>query len=173
MDALDEFYERHPELKGYRDTELRENTELLRRLLDKQNQLIRIMNHVASKYTKWSLAKDRFISEVIKYSSAIDTAIFSSSLSLQEAIDSVEREIASLKRQDEMMMRKQVRQVVVVKPVEKAATQKKSSHEVNHKELVIAGIGFVGGAASDFRDWHDAQRRGYDTWRVNDGARYK
>lgn len=31
----------------------------------KQNELMQVMNSVASKYMKWSLAKDKFISEVV------------------------------------------------------------------------------------------------------------
>lgn len=145
MDPLDAFYQRRPELKGYRDTELRENRELTRKLIDRQNTLIQLMNRVAGQYIKWSLAKDRFISEIINYSSAIDSRIFTSQLSLQDAIYSLEREIEALKRQQAAMMAKQVRQVVAVKPVVKETASRTGEPGIIHVGLTIAGIGFIGG----------------------------
>ncbi|MDI3361874.1 hypothetical protein QQF21_03095 [Lelliottia sp. V89_10] len=62
----------------------------------KQNELIQTMNCVASKYMEWSLAKDRFISEVINYSSQINTNVISENLTEREAIEALDPEMTSL-----------------------------------------------------------------------------
>lgn len=64
----------------------------------KQNELIQIMNCVASKYIEWNLAKDRFISEVINYSSQINTNVISENLTEREAeaIEALDPEMTSL-----------------------------------------------------------------------------
>lgn len=62
----------------------------------KQNELIQIMNCVASKYMEWSFAKDRFISHVINYSSQINTNVISENLTEREAIEAMDPEMTSL-----------------------------------------------------------------------------
>ncbi|MDK9604204.1 hypothetical protein [Lelliottia wanjuensis] len=62
----------------------------------KQNELIQIMNCVASKYIEWSFAKDRFISHVINYSSQINTNVISENLTEREAIEALDPEMTSL-----------------------------------------------------------------------------
>jgi len=62
----------------------------------KQNEIIQIMNCVASKYMEWSFAKDRFISHVINYSSQINTNVISENLTEREAIEALDPEMTSL-----------------------------------------------------------------------------
>lgn len=130
---------------NYEDPELTRKRILNEKLMDKQNELLQVMNSVANKYVKWSLAKDHFISEVIGYSSQINESVFSGSLSLQEAIDSIEHEITSLRKQDEELSKNQIQQVVVVHPVIKEHSRGDNGKDVINVDLTIAGIGFVSG----------------------------
>lgn len=75
------------------------------------------MNSVASKYMKWSLAKDKFISEVVSYSNDITSKVNTGEITQDQAMRSLDQEIANLRKQDETLTRKQYRQAVVVKPV--------------------------------------------------------
>ncbi|WP_114194785.1 DUF4225 domain-containing protein [Edaphovirga cremea] len=145
MDVMEEFYERHPELRGWIDETLGEERESVKILLDKQNELMRVMNSVADKYVKWSLAKDHFISEVISYSSDIVAKINTSELSVADAINSLDEEISALRHQDEMMSRNQLKQVVIVKPILDPLRRKRSAKTEEAISLIIAGIGFVSG----------------------------
>lgn len=124
---------------------INKNRELRVTLFDKQNELMQVMNSVASKYIKWSLAKDHFIQEIIRYSSQISRSAFAGASTLQEAIDSLDREIASLKKQDEELTKNQMRQFVVVRPVNVEHSRGSSSTDVVNVDLFIAGVGFISG----------------------------
>ncbi|AHG20056.2 hypothetical protein Z042_10740 [Chania multitudinisentens RB-25] len=143
---MDEFFERHPELRGWFDEKLQEERENIRVLLDRQNELAQVMNSVANKYVKWSLAKDHFISEVVSYSSDITSKINTNELSIVDAIHSLDEEIASLRCQDEMIARKQLKQVVIVKPVLDPVIKNRTTKRQENISLIIAGVGFVSGA---------------------------
>ncbi|WP_171996453.1 DUF4225 domain-containing protein [Salmonella enterica] len=113
--------------------------------MDKQNEFIKIMNETSKKYIKWSLAKDNFISEVVRFSGQINTDIYTGNLSLQEAIDKVDQGISILRKQDNELTSNQVKQVVVVRPVINGHSQGKDGKDAINIDLCIAGIGFVAG----------------------------
>lgn len=127
------------------DSEAEQNRALIKELIDKQNELIQVMNDVASKYMKWSLAKDHFIQEVIAYSSQINSNTFNGTLSLQEAVHALDREILSLKKQDEELTKNLASQVVFVRPTVKEHTRSTSGRDVINVDIFIAGVGFVSG----------------------------
>ncbi|MDU2938300.1 MAG: DUF4225 domain-containing protein [Enterobacteriaceae bacterium] len=66
-------------------------------------------------------------------------------LSLQEAIDKVEQGISILKKQDDELTSKQVRQVVAVRPVVNENSQGQNGRDSVNVDLFIAGVGFVSG----------------------------
>lgn len=111
----------------------------------KQNELIQIMNCVASKYMEWSLAKDQFISEVINYSSQINSNVFSGNLTEREAIEAIDLEITSLRRQDDELSKSQVKQVILLHPTYHERTRGSGGRETINVDLFIAGAGFIAG----------------------------
>ncbi|WP_447883401.1 DUF4225 domain-containing protein [Serratia fonticola] len=112
----------------------------------KQNELMQVMNSVASKYMKWSLAKDKFISEVVSYSNDITSKVNTGEITQDQAMRSLDQEIANLRKQDEALIRKQYRQAVVVKPIVKKVSKGKNGKDVVDVDLIIAGVGFVSGS---------------------------
>ncbi|AKH64567.1 MULTISPECIES: DUF4225 domain-containing protein [Photorhabdus] len=144
MDTLDEFYERNPWARGYFDNSTNEERKLLKIQMDKQNELMVLMDRVANKYMKWSLAKDHFIHEVIAYSEDITAKINTGELSISEAIASLDEEMRSLEKQDAMLSQKRVRQAIVVK--KKAPDENTKSRRDEVVNLIIAWIGFVSGS---------------------------
>ncbi|WP_312069302.1 hypothetical protein [Lelliottia nimipressuralis] len=86
-------------------------------IVEKQNELIQVMNNVANKYMKWSLAKDHFISDTINFSSQIDSDLFSGKLSQSEAREALENEITSLRKQNDELEKNQVRQAIILRPI--------------------------------------------------------
>lgn len=111
----------------------------------KQNELMQVMNSVASKYMKWSLAKDKFISEVVSYSNDITSKVNTGEITQDQAMRSLDQEIANLRKQDEALTRKQYRQAVAVKPIVKKVSKGKNGKEVIDVDLIVAGVGFVSG----------------------------
>lgn len=111
----------------------------------KQNELMQVMNSVASKYMKWSLAKDKFISEVVTYSNDITSKVNTGEITQDQAMRSLDQEIANLRKQDETLTRKQYRQAIVVKPVVNKVSKGKNGKDVVDVDLIIAGVGFVSG----------------------------
>ncbi|ERT12909.1 DUF4225 domain-containing protein [Photorhabdus temperata subsp. temperata] len=144
MDTLDEFYERNPWARGYFDNSTNKERKLLKIQMDKQNELMVLMDRVANKYMKWSLAKDHFIHEVIAYSEDITAKINTGELSISEAITSLDEEMRSLEKQDAMLSQKRVRQAIVVK--KKAPDENTKSRRDEVVNLIIAWIGFVSGS---------------------------
>jgi hypothetical protein len=112
----------------------------------KQNELMQVMNSVAGKYMKWSLAKDKFISEVVSYSNDITSKVNTGEITQDQAMRSLDQEIANLRKQDEALTRKQYRQAVVVKPIVKKVSKGKNGKDVVDVDLIIAGVGFVSGS---------------------------
>lgn len=111
----------------------------------KQNELMQVMNSVAGKYMKWSLAKDKFISEVVSYSNDITSKVNTGEITQDQAMSSLDQEIANLRKQDEALTRKQYRQAVIVKPVVQKVSKGKSGRDIIDVNLIIAGVGFVSG----------------------------
>ncbi|PWD66569.1 DUF4225 domain-containing protein [Pectobacterium parmentieri] len=111
-----------------------------------RNELDQVKNSVANKYIKWSLAKDRFISEVTAYSLDITSKMNTGELTPHEAIYSLKQEIATLKRQDQMLAMKQMKQVIIAKPAVTEENRNSGTNDTTqHINLVIAGLGFVSG----------------------------
>ncbi|TNH41764.1 DUF4225 domain-containing protein [Photorhabdus luminescens] len=144
MDALDEFYERNPSARGYLDSSTDEERKLLKIQMDKQNELMVLMNRVADKYVKWSLAKDHFISEVIAYCQENTSKINTGEISISEAIALLDEEIQSLEEQDAMLSQKRVRQAIVVK--KKVNNENARGRNDETANLIISWIGFVSGS---------------------------
>lgn len=144
---MSEYYGRNfSSLEAEIDRKTAETRSLDRDVFLLQNELDRVKNSVASKYIKWSLAKDRFISEVTAYSLDIIGKMNSGELTAHEAIHSLEQEIAALKRQDQMLAMEQMKQVIIAKPV---ATEEdrntRASEKTQRINLAIASLGFVSG----------------------------
>lgn len=127
------------------DQELAQKRALNTELMDRQDELIVLMNSVSQKYIKWSLAKDNFISEVIRFLEQTTTDVNIGNLSLQEAIDKVEQGISILKKQDDELTKKHLIQVVAVRPVVNANSQDQNGKDSVNVDLFIAGVGFVSG----------------------------
>ncbi|TDB54151.1 DUF4225 domain-containing protein [Photorhabdus luminescens] len=144
MDALDEFYERNPSARGYLDSSTDEERKLLKIQMDKQNELMVLMNSVANKYVKWSLAKDHFISEVMAYCQENTSKINTGEISISEAIALLDEEIQSLEEQDAMLSQKRVRQAIVVK--KKVNNENARGRNDETANLIISWIGFVSGS---------------------------
>ncbi|KMW71312.1 hypothetical protein TI10_20760 [Photorhabdus luminescens subsp. luminescens] len=144
MDALDEFYERNPSARGYLDSSTDEERKLLKIQMDKQNELMVLMNSVADKYVKWSLAKDHFISEVMAYCQENTSKINTGEISISEAIALLDEEIQSLEEQDAMLSQKRVRQAIVVK--KKVNNENARGRNDETANLIISWIGFVSGS---------------------------
>ncbi|KNC89189.1 hypothetical protein GM30_09340 [Trabulsiella odontotermitis] len=122
------------------------NTSALRAtLMNKQNELIQVMNSVANKYTQWSLIKDQFISEIIGLSSKIDSDIFSRKISTREGIHLIEIEVDALKKQDEALSRKELQQVAIVEKVTTNRQPRRRGKDVVSVDLYIAAVGFISG----------------------------
>ncbi|KER01143.1 Protein of unknown function (DUF4225) [Photorhabdus temperata subsp. temperata Meg1] len=143
MDVLDEFYGRNPWARGYFDDATQKERQLMKIQMDKQNELIIVMNGVANKFIKWSLAKDHFINEVIAYSQDITAKINTGELSILEAIGLLEEEIKSLKEQDRMISQKNVKQAIVVQ--KEIIDSPRNSKRREFDKLIIAGVGFISG----------------------------
>ncbi|MEK9495056.1 DUF4225 domain-containing protein [Photorhabdus sp. P32] len=144
MDALDEFYERNPSSRGYLDSSTDEERKLLKIQMGKQNELMVLMNSVANKYVKWSLAKDHFISEVMAYCQENTSKINTGEISISEAIALLDEEIQSLEEQDAMLSQKRVRQAIVVK--KKVNNENARGRNDETANLIISWIGFVSGS---------------------------
>ncbi|WP_318365842.1 DUF4225 domain-containing protein [Enterobacter sp.] len=110
-------------------------------LFEKNSELIKRMNLVANKFLKWSLAKDRFISETIKFQSELTSQLNMKLISVDEAIIALQKEITALEQQDELISKKNVKQAIIVKP-EMTDIGLEQQYRNN---LIIAGIGFIAG----------------------------
>ncbi|WP_323639066.1 DUF4225 domain-containing protein [Pectobacterium polonicum] len=144
---MNEYYSRNfSRLEAETDREIAETRSLDRDVFLLQNELDRVKNSVANKYIKWSLAKDRFISEVTAYSLDIISKMNTGELSPHEAIHSLEQEIAALKRQDQMLAMEQMKHVIIAKPVVTEEDRNTRAREKTQRiNLAIASLGFVGG----------------------------
>ncbi|MFJ5507505.1 DUF4225 domain-containing protein [Pectobacterium jejuense] len=144
---MSEYYSRNvSRFEAETDREIAETRSLDRDVFLLQNELDRIKNSVANKYIKGSPAKSRFISEVTAYSLDIISKMNTGELSPHEAIHSLEQEIAALKRQDEILAMGQMKQVIIAKPVVTEEDRNTRAREKTQRiNLVIAGLGFVGG----------------------------
>lgn len=142
MDAWKEYLERNPDIKNHVDMGSDEERRNIETFLNKQNELIQVMNEVARKFIQWSMAKDHFISEVIAYSSDINSKINNGIISVNEAIDAINNEIISLKKQSEELSRNDRRQVIIVKSI---LEDTKNSRQKENIDLVVAGVSFVAG----------------------------
>lgn len=143
MDVLDEYFERHPESREWVDEKLSGEREGIKVLMRKQDELVRVMNDVANKYVKWSLAKDHFISEVIGYSSDINAKINTGEISISNAISEINNEISSLRKQDDYLSSKKKQQTIVLVRNNHAEALKNKRKDTD--KLVVAGIGFISG----------------------------
>ena len=114
-------------------------------IVEKQNELIQVMNNVANKYMKWSLAKDHFISDTINFSSQIDSDLFSGKLSQSEAREALENEITSLRKQNDELEKNQVRQAIILRPISQEKVRGSGGRETINVDLFIAGAGFIAG----------------------------
>jgi hypothetical protein len=137
MDVLDEFFARHPEKIGW----VSDKQAITMLLMDKELEINALIIRVSNKFMKWSMAKDHFISEETRYLLDLHHKKLAGEMSETEIIHAMDNEMASLRTQDEAMSAKDVRQVIMVKPV--AVT------DVGEKEknidLFIAGVGFISG----------------------------
>ena len=114
-------------------------------IMEKQTELIQVMNNVANKYMKWSLAKDHFISDTINFSSQIDSDLFSGKLSQSEAREALENEITSLRKQNDELEKNQVRQAIILRPISQEKVRGSGGRETINDDLFIAGAGFIAG----------------------------
>jgi len=142
MDAWKEYLESNPDIKNHLDMDSDAERVNIETFLNKQNELIQVMNEVARKFIQWSMAKDHFISEIIAYSSDINSKINNGEMTVAEAIIAINNEILSLKKQGDELSRNDRRQVIIVKPILDDSKQRRKQENI---DLVVAGIGFVAG----------------------------
>jgi hypothetical protein len=137
MDVLEEFFARYPEKIGW----VSDKQAITLLLMDKQLEINSLITRVSNKFMKWSMAKDHFISEETRFLLDLHEKRITREMSETEIIHAMDNEMAYLRIQDEAMSAKDVRQVIMVKPV--AVT------DVGEKEknidLFIAGVGFISG----------------------------
>ncbi|AIN14692.1 putative inner membrane protein [Yersinia pseudotuberculosis] len=131
--------ERNPYINSEDKTRQRNN--VMRSIMyNKQNELDQVKNSIASKFIKWSLIKDQFISEVTRYSSDITAKVNTGEITTETAIKLLDKELSDLRNQDEEMTRERVKQAVIIK----ASVKKNNNVERNEViNLVFAGVGFV------------------------------
>lgn len=134
MDVLEEFFARHPEKIGW----VSDKQAITMLLMDKEIEINALITRVSNKFMKWSMAKDHFISEETRYLLDLHHKKLAGEMSETEIIHAMDNEMASLRTQDEAMSAKDVRQVIMVKPV----SIKKAGKNV---DLFIAGLGFISG----------------------------
>ncbi|ABS48882.1 MULTISPECIES: DUF4225 domain-containing protein [Yersinia pseudotuberculosis complex] len=131
--------ERNPYINSEDKTRQRNN--VMRSIMyNKQNELDQVKNSIASKFIKWSLIKDQFISEVTRYSSDITAKVNTGEITTETAIKLLDKELSDLRNQDEEMTRERVKQAVIIK------ASVKKNNDVKRREIVsltIAGVGFV------------------------------
>lgn len=142
MDAWKEYLESNPDIKNHLDMDSDAERVNIETFLNKQNELIQVMNEVARKFIQWSMAKDHFISEIIAYSSEINSKINNGEMTVTEAINAINNEILSLKKQSEELSRNNRRQVIIVKLGLDDAKQRRQQENI---DLVVVGVGFVAG----------------------------
>lgn len=141
MDAWKEYLERNPDIQNHLDMDSEAARGDIELFVNKQNELIQVMNDVAHEFIQWSLAKDHFISEVIAYSSNINSKINNGMISVTQAINAINNEILALKKQGEELNKNNSRQVMIVKPIFNDEIQRRQQNI----DLVVAGVGFVAG----------------------------
>jgi len=142
MEAWKEYLERNPDIKYHLDIDSEVERTNIETFLNKQNELIQVMNEVARKFIQWSMAKDHFVSEIIAYSSEINAKINNGEMAVTEAIVVINTEISSLKKQGDELSRNDRKQVIIVKPILDDSKQRRKQENI---DLVVAGIGFVAG----------------------------
>lgn len=141
IDELDSV-ERNPYLE--REEKDRARIRVVKAIVNnKQNELMKTMNSVANKFIKWSLAKDKFISEVVSYSSTITSKINTGEITPDEALRLLDKELADLRKQDESMTRQNVKQAIVVKLAVDAKAKKLNGRIDENIKITVASIGFV------------------------------
>ncbi|BET61955.1 DUF4225 domain-containing protein [Yersinia pseudotuberculosis] len=139
MQEVLDAVERNPYINSEDKTRQRNN--VMRSIMyNKQNELDQVKNSIASKFIKWSLIKDQFISEVTRYSSDITAKVNTGEITTETAIKLLDKELSDLRNQDEEMTRERVKQAVIIK------ASVKKNNDVKRREIVsltIAGVGFV------------------------------
>ncbi|WP_145501874.1 DUF4225 domain-containing protein [Yersinia similis] len=131
--------ERNPYINSEDKTRQRNNV-MRSTMYNKQNELDQVKNSIASKFIKWSLIKDQFISEVTRYSSDMSAKVNTGEITTETAIKLLDKELSDLRNQDEEMTRERVKQAVIIK------ASVKKNNDVKRREIVsltIAGVGFV------------------------------
>ncbi|WP_025472217.1 DUF4225 domain-containing protein, partial [Yersinia pestis] len=119
----------------------RQRNNVMRSIMyNKQNELDQVKNSIASKFIKWSLIKDQFISEVTRYSSDITAKVNTGEITTETAIKLLDKELSDLRNQDEEMTRERVKQAVIIKASVKENNNVERNEVIN---LVFAGVGFV------------------------------
>ncbi|PSH11075.1 hypothetical protein B7R74_22180 [Yersinia pseudotuberculosis] len=109
----------------------------------KQNEFDQVKNSIASKFIKWSLIKDQFISEVTRYSSDITSKVNTGEITTETAIKLLDKELSDLRNQDEEMTRERVKQAVIIKASVGDKVKKYDGKIDEHINLTIAGVGFI------------------------------
>lgn len=142
MEAWKEYLETNPDIKYHLDIDSDVERTNIETFLNKQNELIQVMNDVARKFIQWSMAKDHFVSEIIAYSSEINAKINNGEMAVTEAIVTINNEILCLKKQGDELSRNDRRQVIIVKSILDNSKQRRKQENI---DLAVAGIGFVAG----------------------------
>lgn len=121
MDVLEEFFAIHPEEIGW----VNDKQAITMLLMDKEIEINSLITRVSNKFMKWSMAKDHFISEETRFLLDLHEKRITGEMSETEIIHALDNEMASLRIQDEAMSAKDVRQVIMVKPVSIKKLEKK------------------------------------------------
>ncbi|MFG1174601.1 DUF4225 domain-containing protein [Erwiniaceae bacterium CAU 1747] len=126
----------------YEQEEYHRNRQLNELEMHYSDILYQTMNRVADSFLKWSLAKDRFIMEVMGFMRNVQERVRIGDISREQGVQLYREEIDSLNRQQQELLSKQRQQFIVV---HKDELEKTLSQKIDRAKLVIAGIGFIGG----------------------------
>jgi hypothetical protein len=110
-------------------------------LFNKENELFTLATQIGNKFMPLSAAKDYFSQEIVRFDMNLTSRLNAGEITVDEAMQTIDNEITSLKRQDEEISRKNARQAIIVKP----QNPDEMMNRAEVIDLVIAGIGFVSG----------------------------
>lgn len=129
----------------YEQEEYHRNRQLNELEMHYSDILYQTMNRVADSFLKWSLAKDRFIMEVMGFMRNVQERVRIGDISREQGVQLYREEIDSLNRQQQELLSKQRQQFIVVHKDELEKMSRQKNKKKKSGKLVVAGVGFISG----------------------------
>lgn len=129
----------------YEQEEYHRNRQLNELEMHYSDILYQTMNRVADSFLKWSLAKDRFIMEVMGFMRNVQERVRIGDISREQGVQLYREEIDSLNRQQQELLSKQRQQFIVVHKDELEKMSRQKNKKTKSGKLVVAGVGFISG----------------------------